>query len=221
MLSVHCAKARGDAPESLSKSCSDKLALKSVTSLLSALASFLVAPDSAYLHTLVIAESQYVPEACDRAFGSAGRMVGVGHVQETAWASGYGWRPFAVTTTGTDFPWSRKGAAEGEEAVPTVPAIIWTPDLSEVLVNGVLQGRKLFDHRGASGLSRRMMWLRLMRLCSLSGLTDQTTLLDQNTYRDVKEQAALSGRRNLKKIVEEVALTNWIPNSSDHAFALH
>lgn len=71
--------ARPDAPPTLSKSCSDKLALKQCTGLLSALTARLIWPGNVYLSTLVLPESQHVPEALERAFGADGRMRFVYH----------------------------------------------------------------------------------------------------------------------------------------------
>ncbi|UKZ74065.1 hypothetical protein TrVFT333_001720 [Trichoderma virens FT-333] len=77
--------ARGDAPPTLSKSCSDKIALKQCTSLLSSLASLLVNPANAYIDTLVLPESQFSAAACERAFSAVGRMKPVAGKQ---WAEG-------------------------------------------------------------------------------------------------------------------------------------
>lgn len=78
--------ARGDAPPTLSKSCSDKIALKQCTSLLSSLASLLVHPANAYIDTLVLPESQYSAVACERAFSGTGRMKSLVGKQ---WNEGY------------------------------------------------------------------------------------------------------------------------------------
>ncbi|KAL2014706.1 hypothetical protein VTN00DRAFT_2231 [Thermoascus crustaceus] len=69
--------ARVDAESTRSKSCSDKLALRQVTSLLSYPATLLVAPtESAYLAGLVLPEEEISRVACERAFGDGetGRM---------------------------------------------------------------------------------------------------------------------------------------------------
>lgn len=57
---------RADAPQTNSKSCSDKLALKQSTSLLSSLTSLLLHPENAYLRSIVIPISRYVPAAVKR-----------------------------------------------------------------------------------------------------------------------------------------------------------
>ncbi|KAH6854933.1 adenosine deaminase/editase [Chaetomium sp. MPI-CAGE-AT-0009] len=61
---------RGDAPPSHSKSCSDKLALKQCTSLLSSLASLFVSPRGAYLASLVLPASQFSAAGCTRCFAA-------------------------------------------------------------------------------------------------------------------------------------------------------
>ncbi|KAG7291822.1 hypothetical protein NEMBOFW57_001843 [Staphylotrichum longicolle] len=63
--------ARGDAPPTHSKSCSDKLALKQCASLLASLAALFVSPRGVYLTTLVLPESQYSARACRRCFSAA------------------------------------------------------------------------------------------------------------------------------------------------------
>lgn len=67
--------ARSDAESTRSKSCSDKLALRQVSSLLSFPSSLLVAPTrSAYLAGLVLPEHEISPVACKRSFSATGRM---------------------------------------------------------------------------------------------------------------------------------------------------
>lgn len=95
--------ARMDAEATRSKSCSDKLALRQVSSLLSCETSLLVAPtENAYLAGLVLPEDEISRVACDRAFGGNGRMRALAgrswpaktvHAQS---AAGYRFRPFEV-----------------------------------------------------------------------------------------------------------------------------
>lgn len=67
--------ARIDAESTRSKSCSDKLALRQVSSLLSYETSLLVAPTmNAYLEGIVLPEEEISWVACERAFGAMGRM---------------------------------------------------------------------------------------------------------------------------------------------------
>lgn len=96
--------ARADAEATRSKSCSDKLALRQVISLLSYPASILVAPtSSAYISALILPEEEISRSACDRAFGPGptGRMKSL---VGTSWPAdgkgddtyGYRFRPFQV-----------------------------------------------------------------------------------------------------------------------------
>ncbi|KAK8000058.1 hypothetical protein PG990_012658 [Apiospora arundinis] len=105
--------ARGDAPATLSKSCSDKLALRQCTSLLSSTASLLVSPTNAYLATLILPASQYSATGCERAFSS--RMATMKNQmpeQENQHAGGYRFVPFRVDTTDLEFAYSRRGCGQ-------------------------------------------------------------------------------------------------------------
>ncbi|KAK7756659.1 hypothetical protein SLS62_001496 [Diatrype stigma] len=127
--------ARGDAPPTLSKSCSDKLALRQCTSLLAATTALLVSPGGAYLRTMVLPTSQFSAAGCRRAFSGGGaegeeeegeedsrdrergREAGEGRggrmrpLTNRRWAGGYAFRPFEVRTTDLEFAFSRREVA--------------------------------------------------------------------------------------------------------------
>ncbi|KAL2871138.1 tRNA-specific adenosine deaminase [Aspergillus lucknowensis] len=85
--------ARADAESTKSKSCSDKLALRQVSSLLNLETSLLVAPTkSAYIAGLVLPEEEITRVGCARCFGGDGRMSGL---------RGRIW-PVEAGSTGTD-----------------------------------------------------------------------------------------------------------------------
>lgn len=161
--------ARSDAPPTLSKSCSDKLALKQCTSLLSSAVTLLVDPRRVYLDTLVLPASRYSEVACRRAFSAEGRMSSLSASREGGKreiTSSYAFRPFAVKTTTSEFSFSQRAvsltatptAAAGSIA-PSNLAAAWTRSgLEETSLGGTLQGRKQFDPRGASFASRRKTW---------------------------------------------------------------
>ncbi|KAJ5678937.1 Adenosine deaminase/editase [Penicillium macrosclerotiorum] len=95
--------ARTDAESTRSKSCSDKLALRQVSSLLSSETSRLVAPNAnAYLTGLILPEDEISKVACDRSFGEKGRMEALaGKLWPSRTISdeggiGYQFRPFQV-----------------------------------------------------------------------------------------------------------------------------
>ena len=98
--------ARMDAESTRSKSCSDKLALRQVSSLLSRETSLLIAPTkNAYLEGVILPEEEISRVACERAFGAMGRMK---RLSGKAWPLhspnhhdedgryGYRFRPFKV-----------------------------------------------------------------------------------------------------------------------------
>lgn len=92
--------ARADAEPSLSKSCSDKLSLRQVMSILSYPASLLVAPtENAYITGLIMPEDEINSSGCSRAFGMSGRMkslAGKFWLGDSAGRYGYRFRPFEI-----------------------------------------------------------------------------------------------------------------------------
>lgn len=106
---------RADAEPTLSKSCSDKLALRQVTSLLSYPANLLLTPTSgAYITALVLPEEEISRVGCERAFGGGptGRMRPlVGQTFPATDASnaeiGYCFRPFEILSVPMDIVMSR------------------------------------------------------------------------------------------------------------------
>ncbi|KAI2681803.1 hypothetical protein DTO013E5_1566 [Penicillium roqueforti] len=95
--------ARMDAESTRSKSCSDKLALRQVSSLLSCETSRLIAPtENAYLAGLILPEDEISQVGCARSFGENGRMQPLGGRYWPRGANfkestpGYRFRPFQV-----------------------------------------------------------------------------------------------------------------------------
>ncbi|KAI9672793.1 MAG: hypothetical protein M1831_000228 [Alyxoria varia] len=212
---------RADAPVSLSKSCSDKLALKQCTSLLSGVVSLLVSPANAYLKTLVIPQDQYVDESIKRAFTRNGRMGALGSAIEESWMSGYGFHSFEVTTTSRQFNYSKAStqAHESQHKRSNMTAM-WTPGTQEALIGGVRQGNRQFTGRGASLLSRRRLWQTALSVAKLAGIAALSETLQQSSYAQVKTSPLLSSRRRVKKDVCTAALTGWVPNTGDEQFFL-
>lgn len=202
---------RADAPPTASKSCSDKLALRQCTSLLSSLTSLLV--DQCYLDSLVLPASQYSATACRRAFSTHGRMAPA-RAAAAAWSGGYAFRPFVVETTRHVFYLSREAvrARAGRGISPSNIAAGWTAaGVEESIVGGVLRGRKPFHRRGASSMSRRHMWRAASELAHLLGdgygqLRDQ---LNRQTYGEVKTGPLLAGRGAVKAAARQTALAGW------------
>ncbi|KAK0268260.1 hypothetical protein LTR91_011714 [Friedmanniomyces endolithicus] len=221
---------RADAPVTLSKSCSDKLSLKQCTSLLGGVASSLVHPEGMYLRSVIVPEGRYVKGAVERAFGVGGRMAGlVGR----EWKGGYGFTPFEVRGTGRVFEYGKPATvADGEgeekdEVVGSNLSALWTRSGKlEVLINGVLQGRKQFDTKGASCVSRRRVWESVREVLTAvdeAGVCDQEALrLVQGcrTYEDLKASRPLQPRDRVKRDVKNLALRGWTRNLGDADWGL-
>ena len=200
-------KARADSPITLSKSCSDKLALKQCTSLLSSPLSLLVSPENAYIDTLVLPLDQYRQQACERAFGPAGRML---PVTGSNWLPGYAFRSFRVETTEIAFQYSRRAAGTSVDGCKgSNISAVWTPCQQETLVNGVLQGRKQTDRKGASALSRMHIWSLLLDTISLMDIPALRHVLKLSSYLDMKTLQDLEHRRRVKQEVKDEVLKGW------------
>ncbi|KAK5165956.1 uncharacterized protein LTR77_008880 [Saxophila tyrrhenica] len=212
--------ARPDAPLTLSKSCSDKLAMKQCTSLLSGLTSRLVWPENVYLYTLVLPESQYVGTAVERAFGPQGRMKAVASLntrQRESWkAGGYAFKPFDVRTTTREFEYSRRSGTT-TAAVPSNLSAMVTPQRQEILINGVLQGRKQFDPRGASCASRRAMWKDVIDVAATAG-QEIAEVSGKGTCCEMKHTSQI--REHVKKDVREMSLQRWERNVGDEEWKI-
>lgn len=214
--------ARGDAPETLSKSCSDKLAMKQCTSLLSSLSYLLLSPGNAYLHDLVLPFSQHISSATCRAFDSTGRMSGLiladGSLK--SWPGGFAFRPFAISHTLEQFSYSPRRAAWADKPVGSNISSMWTRNQEEVLIGGVLQGHKQFSARGSSVICKARMWRAVLGVAEMLALPALINALKQERYMDVKQGYLLRPRRDVKEEVKDKALMNWQPNDGDELFHL-
>lgn len=213
--------ARPDAPPTLSKSCSDKLALKQCTSLLSSVTSLLLSPRDVYLASLVLPESQFSETACERCFSPRGRMAGVREL-ETRWGSGYQFKPFEVQTTRLEFAFSRRaGRNEATtKCVASALATAWTArGLENNIIGGVLQGRKQTDLHGGSAVCRRRLWGLAKEVARLAG-ADDAVVRQVETYGGVKEGDVLGDRRRVKEDLRAEVLKGWVRNAGDEGFGL-
>ncbi|KAF1924564.1 tRNA-specific adenosine deaminase [Didymella exigua CBS 183.55] len=217
---VRCKPSRPDAPPTLSKSCTDKLALKQATSLLSSVTSTVISPRNAYIHSLVLPDSQYVPAACERAFSRSGRLQGLTDESIQGWRGGYRWQPFDIKPTQRDFIWSRRSIAVHEKAVASNLSAVSTPSWQETLIGGVLQGRKQMDPRGASKICRRSVWTLAAQIASIVSAPAVLEALTKATYGDIKASEALDARNKVKKDIHEDGLRGWVQNTGDSDFAL-
>ena len=200
-------KARGDSPVTLSKSCSDKIALKQCISLLSSPLSLLISPDNAYIDTLILPRDQYRQQACERAFGPSGRML---PVVGSNWPAHYNFCPFQIETTEITFHYSRRAACTNAKGCKgSNVSAVWTPNHQETLINGVLQGRKQTDRIGASALSRVQIWNLLLQTVNLLDNPSLKSSLELSSYMDMKLSQGLKHRRHVKNNVKSQALKGW------------
>lgn len=204
--------ARGDGPLALSKSCSDKLALKQCVSLLSGPVSLLVSPKNAYLHTLIVPADRYRREACDRAFSEHGRMHAI--VGDRL-GDDYYFRPFEVRTTDLVFEFSRTLEGSSSQAKSSNIMAIWTPSCQETLINGVRAGWKQIDPQGRSTLSRKEMWRAVSRVLSCTSSPILQNLTPTASYQQLKHVDALIVREKVKSNARTRALKGWICSDAD------
>ncbi|KAK6581289.1 hypothetical protein PZA11_005980 [Diplocarpon coronariae] len=203
---------RPDAPPTLSKSCSDKIALKQSTSLLSSITSLLISPNNAYIHSLVLPSTQYSSAACTRAFSDSGRLSSL---KDKKWSGGYAFHPFKIITTEKEFLYSRRQHLHaGEKVIPSNIATSWTPNHSDTLVGGGIQGRKQFSIKGASRVCKRRKWrlaLEIAQMASIQAPKIEKELRNKS-YALVKQSGLLTGRREVKTDVRSSALSGWVRN---------
>jgi tRNA-specific adenosine deaminase 1 len=209
---------RPDAPPTLSKSCSDKIALKQCTSLLSSIASLIIAPSNAYLTSLVLPNSQYSPAGCTRAFSASGRLK---ELAGKDWENGYSFNPFEIRITSREFRYSRRQIiSAGDRLVPSNISASWTPNHFETLIGGVLQGRKQGDSRGASRVCRSSIWKIALKISGLANAPQAEGCLKKEKYMDLKTDGLLAERETVKENATHTSLEGWIKNTRDEEFCL-
>lgn len=214
--------ARGDAEATRSKSCTDKLALKQFTGLLSFPADTLIArtPNS-FIKSLVTYQDQYDQAGYERAFGPKGRLQPLANEARFFTVS-------ALPSSSTRFAFE-KNSKDAPLRASNVSAL-WirgsgssSNDTIEVLLNGVKQGFKQFEERPGkeSAICRKQMWSLSVRIESLLASTHQNNSTaprsdeqPPRTYRGAKDYVARQDKRQLKASVTQT-LTGWVPNTGD------
>ncbi|KAL8671812.1 MAG: hypothetical protein Q9168_003696 [Polycauliona sp. 1 TL-2023] len=198
----------------LSKSCSDKLALKQCTSLLSSCTSLLVNPGNAYLESLILPRSQCVEHACERCFGPKGRMKPVTSRQ---WPGGYAFHPLNVRATEHEFAYSRRSKPTTSRELRTSNiAAVWNAHMQEALIQGRLQGRQKLDPRGASAICSKRMWKTTLQVLAALGTPNLLQSITGNSrVQEWKQSPLLADRVQVKADVTAEALSGWIRNGGD------
>ena len=87
--------------------------------------------------------------------------------------------------------------------------------MQEVLINGVLRGRKQTDPRGASSISRIKIWQMTRASLKVIALPTFVQLISAKTYKSVKQSQLLEQRRQVKADTKLEAVKGWIPNVDD------
>lgn len=228
---------RADAESTLSKSCTDKLAVKQFTSIISFPADlFVQRTDNAFIKNIITYSDQYDQIGFGRALGPHGRLANISD-------GGHFFGIEQLPRTCPRFSFERPSGVV-ETAPPQQPkaanaSMMWvaSPDRSEkavheVLVNGVKQGYKQWDHRQskASVTSRRHL-IQLVRLiCTEMPGDDSSDLpfrcrlkeasaaiskvLDQDQYSKIKESPIRYEANELKASIKR-KLGSWQQNSGD------
>lgn len=187
--------------------------MKQCTSVLSSATSLLISPENAYINDLVLPLSEYIPPACDRAFGPTGRMRPLTRKQ---WHGGYSYRPFKVMSTGREFSYSRRACVTANNPTKSSNlSVAWNPLMREAIINGVLQGRKQSDQRGASAVSRIKTCKLVLNTLRLLALPTLAHILSAKLYTDFKTSELLGERRRVKQDVCKEALGGWTANVRD------
>ncbi|KAL8815513.1 MAG: hypothetical protein Q9223_005357 [Gallowayella weberi] len=198
----------------LSKSCSDKLALKQCTSVLSSCTSLLVNPANAYFESIILPKSQYVQDACERSFGPEGRLKPMARHR---WTGGYAFRPFEVRSTNREFTYSRRSKpASSRELRTSNVAAVFNPYVQEALILGRLQGRQKLDPKGASAICSKRMWATTIQVLAALGTPQLLQQISGSPrVRDWKDSRLFADRRRVKADVTAEALSGWIRNEGD------
>lgn len=156
---------------------------------------------------MVIPRSQYIEAGFARAFGPEGRMK---PVVSCNWPGGYSYHPIRPCTTDLEFNFSRRSPrSSGTQLSGSNISAVWTRSLQESLINGVLQGRKQIDPRGASAVSRQGNKELSKRIASKLRWRDNEAAVTQ------RRSLASTQRKLVKDDVIRVALRRWIPNVDD------
>jgi tRNA-specific adenosine deaminase 1 len=233
---------RPDAPPTLSKSCTDKLTVKQITSLLSFPTYHFIAPTpNAYLSSLILAAEKYSEVGCSRAFSPTGRLAPLGDVEMP---EGYPPRPFKVVPLPEEFPGFEFGKPKADPAPGGSGRKAKASNLSalyirhnnpsrvgavnETLLNGVKQGyaSTSADVRKASVVSRALLWklgreigsLLLERRRDMPGERGKEPrgLVEASTYADAKRVGRVGlQRQKAKEIATSVLPGSWPKNTGD------
>ncbi|ANB15960.1 Tad1p [Sugiyamaella lignohabitans] len=206
---------RRDSPITYSKSCSDKLCLRQVSSLLSGLLSSILSPDSFYLSKLIVPREVYIEEDFVRAFrsrlqtGTKRKFEQDASDNDFALPSGYRTKFFEYCVTDSSWEFKKVNTEAVGGSKPSSTSILWISDLSnEAISNGVIMGAKPFVGKGQSSVSRKQMFQSFAKIYSKIGLS----LDDDITYLAFKKSNVT--RISVKERVY-AKLKGWVYTEKD------
>lgn len=128
----------------------------------------------------------------------------------STWLAGYDFHAFRVATTEITFCYSRRVAGANLNGCKgSNISAVWTPCHQETLINGVLQGRKQTDLKGASVTSRVHIWVLFLETVGLLGIPALRHILKVSSYSELKSLPLLQHRRLVKDDVTSEALKGW------------
>lgn len=166
-----------------------------------------------YIDTLILPTPQYHQKALDRAFGVEGRMSSVADLD---CSGGYGFSPFKCCKTDVEFALSRRNATSSAATFKgSNICAVYTPNLEETLINGVLQGRRQFDGNGGSALCNARMYDLVYQISVLLGMPSLNCIRENMKYEQLKQCGLLQARRKTKDEIRRHALKGWIRNVGD------
>jgi tRNA-specific adenosine deaminase 1 len=127
----------------------------------------------------------------------------------------YAFHPFEILPTSKQFQFCREIVCEPFK--PSNKSAIWTPRFQEIVINGILQGRKRSDPAAPSRLSRRRMWKAACSVAQQLGLINDH-LKGLPTYGEFKTFGVVANARNQVKTSVIQILGNWLRNDGDDSF---
>ena len=228
---------RRDAEATMSKSCTDKLALKQVTSILCFPASLVIAPtENAYLSGLIVPSTRYSEEGFRRAFGQSGRLASA-----PSWhlPPCFQFHLFMTDTLPPDFEpflFAKPARAQQPAKAGNVSAVFIKnlrdrgKDVNETILGGVRQGHRPFadDPKKASVVSRLRLWELVRSLVDLIQEEESIPphvrkellrMRASTSYEELKASDLNAHRRAAKETVTR-SLGKWPKNAGDDAWGL-
>ncbi|KAK9461009.1 adenosine deaminase/editase [Lipomyces oligophaga] len=186
---------RSDSPESLSKSCTDKLLMKQYTSVLLSPTSYVFSPKGAYLRAILVPRSKIIDSAFNRAFRIEERIKGIAKTQ-------YDFDWIGYNTTFKDSKENTK--AGGRPCSVSMVYIENESEQVEAITRGMRMGWKAGSEGSISKLSRRKM-------AELAGEISET-VRNKLRYSELKDE---STAREQIKWKTRSNLGRWIRTGDD------